>query len=299
MVSPERAGFALLLAMMLWASSFIALKLAFEFYPPMWVIAGRMMIGLVCFSFFWKYIFNFEYKAGDWRLLLLISACEPCIFFLLESQALLYTSASQAGMMTALAPVLTALAALIFLQERLSLMRWFGFGVALVGVILLTVLGTPNEHAPNPLLGNLLEFCAIICGAIYSVGFKVLCVRYSAISLTALQSFVGTCFFLPIALCTDGSWTFHATGVYAIVYLGIFVTLGAYLLYNLAVSVIPVTKAAAYINLIPVFTIFLAYVFLGERLNLSQWLASSLVFLGVWLTQKKERVKLSIFGARE
>jgi drug/metabolite transporter (DMT)-like permease len=294
MIRPESAGIALLFAMLLWASSFIALKWAFMVYPPMWVIAGRMVVGLCCFSLLWKQILKFEYRAGDWRLLTLISVCEPCLFFLLESQALMYTSASQAGMMTALAPILTACAALIFLQERLSRMRWLGFSVAVAGVIILTVTSEKDISAPNPILGNSLEFLAIICGAVYSIGFKILCQRYSPITLTALQSLVGTLFFLPIALMTEGDLVFDSKAILATLYLGMFVTLGAYLLYNIAVSVIPVTKAAAFINLIPVFTVFLAYFFLDERLSWIQWSACGVVFLGVWLTQRRVKPKKSV-----
>ena len=41
----------LLLAMFLWGSSFIALKLAFVDYHPMVVIAGRMLVASLAFLF--------------------------------------------------------------------------------------------------------------------------------------------------------------------------------------------------------------------------------------------------------
>ena len=40
---------SLILAMLLWASSFVALKLAFRGYHPMQVIFGRMLIASLCF----------------------------------------------------------------------------------------------------------------------------------------------------------------------------------------------------------------------------------------------------------
>ena len=43
------AQFALILAMVLWASSFIALKFAFRTYDPLVVIFGRMLIASICF----------------------------------------------------------------------------------------------------------------------------------------------------------------------------------------------------------------------------------------------------------
>jgi len=40
---------SLIVAMLLWASSFVALKLAFSTYQPMQVIFGRMFIASLCF----------------------------------------------------------------------------------------------------------------------------------------------------------------------------------------------------------------------------------------------------------
>ena len=82
--------------------------------------------------------------------------------------------------------------------------------------------------------------------------------------------------------------------LFSIVYLGTFVSVGAYGLYNFAVSRIPANQAAAFINLIPVCTIVLGFLCLGERLTGWQLLACLLIFIGVMLTQenKSEREKL-------
>jgi drug/metabolite transporter (DMT)-like permease len=58
-------------------------------------------------------------------------------------------------------------------------------------------------------------------------------------------------------------------------------------MYNYAVSRLPASQAAAFVNLIPVFTLLMAMLLLGESLNPAQWLASTLVFAGVWLSQRK------------
>jgi hypothetical protein len=66
-----------------------------------------------------------------------------------------------------------------------------------------------------------------------------------------------------------------------ILFLGAFVTLGAYLLYNWSVTQVKVTLAAAYVNLIPVFTLLLAYLLLGETLSALQWVACAAVLAGI------------------
>ncbi len=67
--------------------------------------------------------------------------------------------------------------------------------------------------------------------------------------------------------------------------LGTFITLGAYGLYNFGVSRIPASQAAAFVNLIPVFSVILGYTLLAEHLNIWQWFAVAMVFLGVFLSR--------------
>jgi drug/metabolite transporter (DMT)-like permease len=100
-------------------------------------------------------------------------------------------------------------------------------------------------------------------------------------TLTALQAFVGMLFFAPFAFSAPwpASWAWQDMGV--ILFLGAFVTLGAYLLYNWSVTQVKVTLAAAYVNLIPVFTLLLAYLLLGETLTALQWVACAAVLAGI------------------
>ncbi|MCO2535676.1 DMT family transporter, partial [Pseudomonas aeruginosa] len=76
-----------------------------------------------------------------------------------------------------------------------------------------------------------------------------------------------------------------ALGIQAVVYLGVVVTVGAYGLYNFGVGRLPASQASGFINLIPVFTLVFAALFLGETLNGPQMLAAGMVFIGVAISQ--------------
>jgi drug/metabolite transporter (DMT)-like permease len=272
--------------MALWGSSFIALKLAFTELPPMWVIFGRMALGSLVFLLAWRWRGRIEYRAGDWKYLLGLAACEPCLYFIFEALALQRTSASQAGMITALLPLLVAVGAYLTLRERITRTTLAGFLLAVVGAVWLSLAGDADEHAPAPLLGNFFEFLAMLCATGYTLLLKHLSSRYSAFALTALQAFVGSLFFLPLALFNAGLPAEISTqGWGAVVYLGIVVTVGAYGLYNFGVGRLPASQASGFTNLIPVFTLLMAVLFLGERLNAWQLLAVGLVFIGVGLSQ--------------
>ena len=276
----------LLVATALWGSSFVALKFAFAELPPLWVIFGRMALGSLVFLCAWRWRGQLDYRAGDWKYLLGLTICEPCLYFVFEAIALQNTSASQAGMITALLPLLVAVGAFVFLRERITRASLAGFVLAVIGVLWLSLTGETNAHAPAPLLGNFFEFLAMLCAMGYILTLKYLSSRYSAFLLTAMQSFVGAVFFLPLAvLSAPFPNTISMAGIGAVVYLGLLVTVGAYGLYNYAVSQIPANQAAAFINLIPIFTLLLAVLLLGESLNTQQILGATLVFVGVGLSQ--------------
>ena len=279
---------SLVAATVLWASSFIALKLAFRSYDPMFVIFGRMAVASVCFLLFLPgFLKKIDYRKGDIRRIAFMALCEPCLYFIFEAKAIENTTASQAGMICATLPLIMAVAAWIFLKEKISRRMAAGFFLALVGALWLSVSAESSENAPNPMLGNFLEFLAMVCAVGYITTCKYLTARYSPFFLTALQALVGAVFFLPLALFPTSSFPtqFEPTATMAVVYLGAVVTLGAYGCYNFGVSKLPASQATAFINLIPVFTVILGWLILDEKFNSMQYLAAATVFVGVILSQ--------------
>ena len=283
------ANLCLTIAMLIWGSSFIALKHAILFYPPEWVMFLRMSITLVICACLWRWVRRFNYQAGDWKLLLLMSAAEPCLYFWLEGQALQYTSAAQAGVLVSCLPIFVAVLAWIVLKERSSSAIVVGFLFCIGGSILLSLVSNSSTHAPNPLLGNSLEIAAMFFAAIYTLCVKQLSTRYSPLSLIALQGISGSLFFGPQAWLTPLPSEHSITSLLSILYLGAFVTLGAYGLYNYAISKVSVLKAAAFSNLTPVFALLLAVLLMGETLSLLQGAAIACIFLGVFISQRHKK----------
>ncbi len=280
----------LLTAMLLWASSFIALKIAFRAYDPMVVIFGRMLVASICFfSVSFSLRRKINYRRGDYKLLLFMVVSEPCLYFLFEAQAIVYTTASQAGMITAILPILVMVSASIFLKETVQFRNWIGGLVAVAGVCWLTLESTPADNAPNPVLGNFFEFLAMVCATGYTIAIRHLTLRYSPFFLTALQAFAGCIFYFPILFFpgTELPASFNLPSGMAICYLGAVITLGAYGLYNYGLQHIPANQAASYVNLIPIFSVILGYMILGETLTTKQCIAAAIIMLGVWLTQHR------------
>ncbi|USD68049.1 DMT family transporter [Vibrio sp. SCSIO 43136] len=285
-----KAHLAVLTAVIIWATSFIALKIAVGEVAPMVVIFLRMVIGSLAFLAVWPWIrHGINYQTGDWKLLAGMALFEPCLYFVFEAQAMRYTSAGQAGMVTAMLPLMVAVAAYFFLKERNTKRQWAGLFIAVIGVVWMTMSSSESEQAPNPVLGNLLEFGAMVTAVGYTLLVKHLTQRYSAFVLTALQSFVGAIFFLPLALSSSWSSDVSNIAIASIVYLGLIVSLGGYGLYNYSLSHIKASTSAGYINLLPAFTLVFSMLLLGERLGFTQWVAIGIIFFGVLLSQEREK----------
>lgn len=273
-------------AMVLWSSSFVALKFAFRHFDPWVVIFGRMLVSALCFAPFLKSLSS-SFRLKDLKLLLFMAVCEPGLYFVFEAKALTYTSASQAGMITAMLPIMVAVAAAAVLGERLTRRMILGFALAVAGALWLSVISESDAHAPNPMLGNFLEFLAMVCATGYMICCKRLAARYNPWFLTAIQSLVGVIFYLPLLLLpsTHLPTNFPPLPTAAIIYLGSAVTLLAYGLYNYGLSRLPASQSSAFINLIPVITLLLGRLILGEHLSGWQYVASALVMLGVLVSQ--------------
>ncbi len=280
---------ALLVSMLLWASSYIAMKVAIASYHPLVVVFGRMVLGTAMFAFAWRSLRKVRLRPGDWKPLLLMALCEPCIYFILEAYAMRYTSASQAGMIVSSLPLFVAVGAFFCMGERLSRRVWSGFLLAMAGVVWLSFSGTETENAPNPVLGNTLELLAMVAASGYIILAKRLSAHYPPMFITAAQCTTGMFFFFPLLFLPTTELPTHVVpqALASVLYLGTVITIGAYGLYNYGVSKIPAGKAGAWSNLIPVATLVMGQLILGDVILPAQYAASVLVLAGVFLSQQR------------
>jgi len=278
---------ALITAMILWGSSFIAFKYALMTFDPIVIVFARMIISSILFLLAINMWLPKRFFKKDLGLLLFMAMCEPCLYFLLEGYALTLTTASQAGMVSATLPILVAFLSFLLFRERLCARSWSGLILAVGGVIWVSLAGKSTEAAPYPALGNLLEMLAMTCAAGYTLSIKKLSATYSPWFLTAVQSFVGSFFFFPLLYLptTNHPLTYPLGPSLAVLYLGSCISIGAYGFYNFGLSRLPAWQASAFINLIPVIALFFGWLFLRETMGYGQMVGAVLVFVGVIMSQ--------------
>ena len=279
---------ALVGAMVLWASSFVALKYTFAQFDPWFVIFARMAVASVfVLVFFRKALRGLHITRSDWKYLMIMALFEPCMYFIFEAEALKNTSASQAGMITALLPIMVAIGAWLWIKERIIWRVIVGGVLAFVGAVWLSMGAPVSASAPRPVYGNVMEFLAMVSATGYILIMKHLTHRFQPLFLTIFQAFSGTLFFAGILLVNGTpiptAWPWQPS--LALLYLGVGVTFGAYGLYNYGVSKMPASQSSLYINLIPVFAVLLSWLLLGETFGWDEVLGGAVILMGVWIAQ--------------
>lgn len=110
----------LILSYATWGGGMIAMKYAFESFTAMQVVFARVAFAGVIYLALYRLWSHIPYQKGDWKYLLAMVLFEPCLFFLCETFAMTYTTASQGGVIAACFPLCTAVAAWLFLGEKLT-----------------------------------------------------------------------------------------------------------------------------------------------------------------------------------
>ncbi len=281
----------LLVAILLWSISLSVMKVTVEQFGPMTTVFLRLLIASGCLIFFLPSISKQPVRLGDIKWLILMALLEPCLYFVFEGYALKFTTASEAGMITAIQPLLIAFGAWLFLKELPSKKLLAGSFIALIGVLIISLNGTSTESAPNPLLGNLLETVAMFMAAGYALITRHLSQYYSALFLTTTQAFVGSIFFMPLALFTTEitSVSINFNGVISLVFLGVGVNVVAFFLYNTALKEISASKISIWLNLIPIGSLFFGWLLLNEKFLSIQYFGAFVVLAGLYFSQLRRK----------
>lgn len=260
------AAVALLaLCHMVWGGGMVAMKFALLSFDPLQIMAVRVGVPALFYLCLWRQWRGVKVEKGGWKFLALMSLCEPCLFFFCITNAVRYTSASEAGVITAALPLFTALGAWLFLREKIGKLEMAAMLAAVIGIIGINIYAAGNEKAAMPLLGNFLVLLGMIFSAGYTLCARYLAGKYPGILLSAAQAFIGCAVFWPLCLFREFPDTIAPGAIAGLCYLGFAIGIGVYFTYNWAMRYVPATLAGIMANITPVFTLALAFLLLDEK----------------------------------
>jgi drug/metabolite transporter (DMT)-like permease len=286
-----KASLYLVLATLFWSGNYVVGEAAVASMTPLELTFWRWAMAAVPLLLLAQFVEKPDWRAvlRRWPALLLLSALGMSGYTLLLYGALGYTSALNASLITAANPALIVVMAIVLLGEKTTRLGWLGICLGLFGVLLVLTRGELSRVLSLSInTGELLMIGAIIVWGFYTIIARRLDVP--AIAATAVQVVMAAVSLAPFALALNVQFPDTPAEGWSMAYIAVFPSLGAYLLWNLALKSIPPGTAGNYLNLMVVFTAIIT-VALGTPLTLVQVLGGTLVVAGVLLTGTKGRAR--------
>lgn len=277
-------------AMIFWGMSFVWSMQVYENLNPTATIFLRLVVATIFFTaILFVFRLNEKVHRKDLKLFALAAMFEPFLYFIFEGYGLKNTSPIIGSGIIAMIPLVTPIAARIFLKERLTAMNILGFIVSFVGVIVL-LLNKNLEFTASP--KGILFLCGAVLVAVgYSIALIKLTKLYKPLTITWMQNIIGMIYFIPLTVIMERfePSNFANVGSYIVplVCLGVFCSSLAYALWAFTFSKLGASRANVYSNLIPVFTAIFSYFIIHESLTPNKIIGILVVVLGLVLSQMK------------
>lgn len=208
--------------------------------------------------------------------------CYNAFFF----TGLKYTGAANGSLIVSINPILTSVLSAWWLKEKIRPLQLLGLLVSLCGVCVIVTRG--NMEVIRSLAfnhGDLLMLGAPLSWAVYSTLGKRALALFSPLVATTYAALFGTLFLLPVAIWeynnASAPYSFSFMGWLAILQLALLGTVVGFVWWYQAIQRIGASRAAIFVNLVPLFGALLAAIILGERLGWPQFWGGTLVIMGV------------------
>jgi drug/metabolite transporter (DMT)-like permease len=279
----------LVLTVLFWSGNFVLGRSVNDIIPPIslafWRWAGAFIILL---PFGIKPLFaQRQWIRRHWKLLAFMGLLSVTNFSIFIYFALHSTTVVNTVLVNSFQPILIVFASWIGYRDKITLQQGLGIIVSLTGLIWILSRGYPSILLSFRFSsGDLWTLSAGISWAIYSVMLRGHQQNIDPIGFLTILIVFGTIFLMPLYIWeiqTGARIQFSLKALGSIVYVAVFPSILSYLFWNKAVSIVGANRAGIYIHLMPVFSVFLAFVFLGERFKLYHLSGIVLIFSGIFL----------------
>lgn len=286
---------------------YLALASTSLFWSGNWIIARAMRADIPPFALnFWRWtiaslllsaIVGPEIIAArriafrHWRILVLLSATGVAGFHATVYLALTTTPAINALVLSTTIPIAIVIASWLMAGDKVSHLQLTGIVISACGALVLIARGNLEMLLGLSVnAGDAWMLLALPLWAVYSVALRWRPTELSPVCLVAILSLISIPILLPpylFELYHMGPFRLTWQSAGTILYLAVFASVLAYILWNRGVANVGANRAGLFVHLMPVFGITLAVIFLGERPELYHATGMLLVFLGIYVGSRR------------
>ncbi len=271
---------ALVLASALWGGAVSGTKFALRGFDSVTLLSIELVAATAAL---WAVMLIRGYRPpSSWPAAALLGLLEPALAYLGDAVGLSRTGAVDGSIISGLESALVVVLAAALLREAITRPAILAIALALGGVAMLADAG--GQRAA---IGDLCIAGGVLSASLYSIVAKRLGDGSDTVSLTTWQFSAATLVLLSVAglrwiahpehqqLAAKPQYWLAATAV------GVGGFALSFLLYNRTISMVDAGWAAVLLNLIPVFGLLSAVIFLGENLTRAAGIGAGLIAISV------------------
>ena len=281
----------LILVSFVWAGSFIVVDITTKEMDPIdlgflrFLIATPLMILIAVLR---KKPLLLPKKELPWLVVLGLTGVT--LLYLFQFLGIHFTNAPTASVLINTNVIFIAILSGFFLQETLTRKRVAGIILSFIGVFVIMFSDISKQALTFDnlfFIGGILMLLSAFCWALYSFVGKRLLKTYDEFVITTYAFGFGTLLYIPFVVLHLGPVLQQTSlnGWLAVLYLALTCSLFGYLGWYYALKHIDASKAAVFLNFIPLFTILMSF-FLGTSLTWFFLLGAALIIYGVYITQQ-------------
>ncbi len=287
--------FLLIGANILWATSYVAGKLALSGETSfIFVLALRMSIStLILLPLLIAKRKEIKISRQDLPQLALLACIGFVVNKLFEFGGLALTTASDVALLITSESIFTAALSWILLREHAKKRTVFALLLGFVGVYLIVERSLfpnlPTGGGVPRILGDLLVIIGLVIEAFYTVRGKALLVKYSPLLITAASICGSILFWIPVAGwgIFFGGWHLpDSTSWLSIGWLALMVTVIAYLAWFQGLAKVDASVAASTLFIQPLLGTLLAIILLHDQLTSMTIVGGLLIIISVYVISK-------------
>ncbi len=276
----------LLMLGLLWAPSFIFIKVGLHDIPPLTLAAGRITLaGLILYAVLRIRGGTLPTSPAIWRRFAVMGFFATALPFALFSIGEQYADSGLAAIFNGTTPIATALIAHFTIsEERLTPTKLLGVLIGFAGIVTIVL---PGMVGPAPGSGSVWGLLAFAVAAL-SYGISLVYGRKYLRGLAPLvapsaQLAVSSALLVPAALILDPPMTAlpGLPAVGSVLFLAVFGTALAYVLYYRLLESASATFTSLVTYFLPPAGVLLSIVFLGERLGWSALAGCIIIVIGL------------------
>jgi O-acetylserine/cysteine efflux transporter len=272
-----------------WGSAFAAIKVGLRYSPPMLFAGTRTLlcgVTVMLAALVWGGGSNLR---RDWWLYALLAALNVVGFFGLQTFAILYMPSGSAAVVVYLQPILVGLLAFVVLGEPLSAVKVVGLILGFLGIVAVSAGSLFSGASAETPFGVAFGAGSAVAWALGTVYFKKYGERLSTLWSVAVPFTLGGVFLTGLGLGLESfseiSW--NGTYVASWLYTSLVGTALAWLLWLGLVNAGEASRVSAYVFFVPLVSILVGALLLGEALSSSLLTGAALVVLGIYLVNRR------------